>query len=66
MTDSLSVFFFAIPLTVVGAAALWQRSTHVADAFARARDRRWARLCLGIAAVETLMGLSVAMGLRLY
>jgi hypothetical protein len=66
MTDSLTVFFFAIPLTVAGAAVLWQRSTHAADALARARDRLWARLCLGLAAVETLMGLSVAVGLRLH
>jgi hypothetical protein len=66
MTDSLSVFFFVIPVTIGGAAALWARSTRAAESNARARDRLWARLCLGLAAIEALMGLSVAMGVRLH
>ncbi len=66
MIDSLSVFLFAVPLTIAGAAALWARSRRAAEAVARARDRLWARLCLGLAAIEALMGLSVAMGLRLH
>ena len=66
MTDSLGVFFFAIVVTIAGAAALWARSTRAAETLARARDRLWARLFLGLAAVETLMGLSVAVGLRLH
>jgi hypothetical protein len=66
MPDSLGVFFFAVPLTVSGAAVLWQRSTRPAEALTRERDRQWARLCLGLAAVEVLMGLSIALGIRLH
>lgn len=66
MPDSLGVFFLAVPLTVAGAAALWQRSTRAAEVLARLRDRQWARLCLGLAAVEVLMGLSIALGIRLH
>jgi hypothetical protein len=63
MTDSLGVFFLAVPLTVAGAAVLWQRSTHAAEPSARWRDRLWARLCLGLAVVEVVMGLSIAIGM---
>ena len=64
--DPMGVFFLAIPLTVSGAAALWRRSTHATETLARSRDRLWARLSLGLAALELLMALSVAIGLRLH
>jgi hypothetical protein len=63
MTDELSVFFLAVPLTLAGAAVLWQRSTRVAEPIARWRDRLWARLCLALAVVEVVMGLSIALGM---
>jgi hypothetical protein len=63
MTDSLGVFFLAVPLTVAGAAVLWQRSTRAAEASARWRDRLSARLCLALAVFEVVMGLSIALGM---
>jgi ABC-type Fe3+ transport system permease subunit len=63
MADSLGVFFLAVPLTVVGAAVLWQRSTRAAEPSARWRDRLWARLFFGLAVAEAVMGLSIALGM---
>jgi hypothetical protein len=57
------VFFLAVPLTLAGAAVLWQRSTRAAEPLARWRDRLWARLCLALAVVEVVMGLSIALGM---
>ena len=66
MPDSLSVFFLAVPVTIAGAAALWQRSRRAVESFARDRDRQWARLFLGVAAVELLMAVSIALGIGLH